>query len=180
MKYHVNPDTGKVSACRAKVKCRFGGATGAENHFGTKPAAETAAEKLMSSRYVATAGKSKGTFAAVKQNIQAGLVRSNIIKDASELPPVKNQVEMIDKWFGGDERKFEFVSRLSDPKSKLTNTTKQSMGRLVASGADVSIASAGSFDRAPSDSVSDVELIDEMPQGNPSVKEMSKGSSKPF
>lgn len=49
-KYHIN-NKGEVKLCRAQIKCRFGGASGSENHFADKSEAEKKAQKDLSQRY---------------------------------------------------------------------------------------------------------------------------------
>lgn len=45
-KIHVNPATGEVSACPARIKCTFSGDSGTENHYDTRNEANKAAEKI--------------------------------------------------------------------------------------------------------------------------------------
>lgn len=47
MKYHVNPETGEVGQCRARVNCRFG--VSAEEHHATPDDARAAYEKTKES-----------------------------------------------------------------------------------------------------------------------------------
>lgn len=48
--YHINPETGVVSRCRATVKCPFGGETGSENHFKTPAEARKGYEVIVSEK----------------------------------------------------------------------------------------------------------------------------------
>ena len=43
-KYHINPETGNSSQCRALIKCRFGSA---DDHYGSEAEARAAFEKVM-------------------------------------------------------------------------------------------------------------------------------------
>lgn len=49
-KYHINRK-GEVKLCRAQIKCRFGGASGSDNHFTDKGEAEKKAQKDLSRKY---------------------------------------------------------------------------------------------------------------------------------
>lgn len=59
-KFHVNPDTGNVSACSAKGgNCPYGGETGTENHFDSSMDASSHAEKMLAERHGAVSTVSK-------------------------------------------------------------------------------------------------------------------------
>lgn len=58
-KYHINAK-GEVKPCRAQVKCRFGGASGKENHFTNKNQAEKVAQMNFSAQF--------GETSAVRKN----------------------------------------------------------------------------------------------------------------
>lgn len=45
-KIHVNPDTGAVSLCPARVKCTFSGESGNENHYDTRAEANKRSEEV--------------------------------------------------------------------------------------------------------------------------------------
>lgn len=49
-KFHIN-NNGEAKACHAKVRCRFGGESGNENHFASMDAAETASQKRLEQMY---------------------------------------------------------------------------------------------------------------------------------
>ena len=191
MKYHMNPETGKVSACRAKVKCRFGGASGSENHFNSKEAAEKASEELMSSKHGFTSvrksaeskpvGKSK--FELTKSNIRAGLVKTGI--SASALPDVSSEEELVEKWFGGDRAKYDLISRISEPKSHLTQKTKDSVSGFVKKGAAVGFVPdmehlARAKKSGSESSVSEVDLIDDLPGGKIDLADLASGKLRAF
>lgn len=181
MKYHVNPETGKVSICRAKVKCRFGGSTGNENHFSSKNAADQSAEGLMATKYSVAKGRTKKDFVSIRDNIKAGLVSSGIIPNDLALPPVNNQSEMIEKWFGGDKKKFDVITRISDPQTTFKENTKKSVGKFVSSGLDVSMSGDSNFNNAPSVLNSDIELIDDdFTNDKIELKDLASGKIKAF
>lgn len=58
-RYHIN-DKDEVHTCSAKIKCRFGGSSGKENHFSSKAAAEAKQQEIYSKKYGALGGVSRG------------------------------------------------------------------------------------------------------------------------
>lgn len=52
MRFHINPETGEVGACRALARsCPFSGVSMDENHYDTKYEAEDAAQKMLLNRH---------------------------------------------------------------------------------------------------------------------------------
>lgn len=49
-KFHIN-NNGEAKACHAKVRCRFGGESGNENHFASMDAAEAESQKRLEKMY---------------------------------------------------------------------------------------------------------------------------------
>lgn len=188
MKYHVNPETGKVSQCRAKVKCRFGGTSGNENHFASKQAAETAAEGMMNSKHEfksvkkTSAVKGKTGFDATKSNIRAGLAKAGI---TGRLPEVNSEQEIVEKWFNGDRKKYELIARISNPASDLTQETKDSVSGFVKKGAAVGFvpdmeALSQAKRQGAATEVSEVDLIEDVPEGKISHRDLASGKLRAF
>ena len=50
VKFHINAN-GDAKPCHAKLRCRFGGASGSENHFNSLAAAEEASQKKLEKAY---------------------------------------------------------------------------------------------------------------------------------
>lgn len=83
--FHVNSETGKTGVCSAKKgHCPYGGETGLDNHFQTRKAARTAAEKMLEDKHGATSSiSSKINPSKIKKVVgNTQRVGSNI-KDAS-------------------------------------------------------------------------------------------------
>lgn len=59
MTFHLNPESGVVSRCTAKVKCRFGGESGKENHFASTAEARQGYENLRGKDTVPSSSKTK-------------------------------------------------------------------------------------------------------------------------
>lgn len=71
-KFHINPEEGTISLCRArKGKCPFGGASGEDNHFGSIKEAKAGYERMQEHK----------TFA---NTVKAGEARGRKIKYAEE------------------------------------------------------------------------------------------------
>lgn len=54
-KFHIN-NNGEPKTCHAKVRCRFGGASGTENHFSSLKEAEAASQKKLEKIYGSAQG----------------------------------------------------------------------------------------------------------------------------
>lgn len=161
MKYHVNPETGKASPCRAKVRCRFGGESGQENHYTSKVEADRAAEAVLQEKYdtPSTHKKVSPTFKKKCDRLKEGLAATGVSR---RLPAVSNERELIEKWFDGDREKYELISRLTHPESDLKQNTKTAVNRLVKNGQ--SVAFAKDFDhleKLDSRDESAIDLLDE-------------------
>jgi hypothetical protein len=65
-RYHVN-GLGEVGPCRARIKCRFGGASGQENHFISRADAENFIQKNLAAKY----GPAQGLKKATHKELQA-------------------------------------------------------------------------------------------------------------
>lgn len=71
-KFHVNPETGKVSQCRATGDgCPFGGETGTENHYESAAEAQSAYEKQMEGHALPSTQKPTSHISATELNAQA-------------------------------------------------------------------------------------------------------------
>lgn len=161
-KYHVNPNTGMVSPCNAKIKCRFGGASGDENHFSRKSEANKFSEKIMEQKFSpmkSTSRQKKTSFAKNRENLKKDLLASGVISADDKLPNVRSKKEMIDKWFDGDKEKFETISKVNSETS-LRDTTKKSVGTFINNSVKVNVVSDLDFEDSGNDK-SNVDLLNE-------------------
>lgn len=71
-KYHIN-HKGEVKLCRAQIKCRFGGASGSENHFEDRSKAEQKAQKDLSQKYGQLNSGVQKTRPTAEENLIRGL-----------------------------------------------------------------------------------------------------------
>ena len=155
MKYHIN-ENGEVSPCKAKIRCPFGGATGSENHFATKAEAVRAAEKLLQSKNPTySVSKSNFNFSRKAEAIGEVLAEAGVTK----LPWVNNDAEMIEKWFGGDRKKYDLFFRLSQSEN-LKNPTKKAIIKL-SNRHPLTIVSDAKRIRKTRSSGSQVDIMDE-------------------
>lgn len=58
-KFHINSDTNQVGKCSAKIRCRFGGESGMDNHFGTAEEAQQQVEKQFEKKFDTLQGTKK-------------------------------------------------------------------------------------------------------------------------
>lgn len=85
-KFHINSDTNTVGKCSAKVRCRFGGDSGMENHFETQEEAQRQVEKRFEKKFDTLAGTKKST-----QNSSDELLKSlSKLKEEERLLEDKN------------------------------------------------------------------------------------------
>lgn len=165
--YHVNPKTGAWGRCRAKVKCDFVTATNpTQNHYADPKEAKKASEKVLAQLHQKEQeGHKKKTPARQEFERNRDTVRSWLEANNPDLklPQVRSKNELINKWFSGDEKKFDTTLKLADPNNGLTAPTKKSVEQLVAVGANVGFAHDGdSFADTDTKETSTVMLIDEL------------------
>jgi Mor family transcriptional regulator len=130
MKYHINPETGVVSPCKAKIRCRFGGESGHENHFESESDARVATEALLNLKNPVSSIRRKDVeFIKDRAFIVEALAQSGLISSDDQLPTVTNESEMIDKWFGGSKNKYRVISRMAKTKN-LKAHTRKAVGKL--------------------------------------------------
>lgn len=167
MSYHVNPGTGKVSVCRAKIKCRFGGVDGTENHYDSKQEANAAAELVMAELHADTnrlkeplrkAVPVRTEFEASKKRIRESLAKAGVDVD---LPDVRTEKELIAKWFNGDTEKYKVIARIADPNDSLQSETKKSVSGFVKRGAAVGF-------------VTDIDALNKVKRKKPTELEQSE------
>lgn len=58
-KFHINSDTNEVGKCSAKIRCRFGGDSGMDNHFETKEEAQKQVERQFEKKFDTLQGARK-------------------------------------------------------------------------------------------------------------------------
>lgn len=115
IKYHINPDTGRVNICRAEIKCDFSDANGAEPpHFGSK-------RDAISHRNLVLAEKAKAEgneFGGVsKKSSESGVKTGAPVTRR----PSKNKQELLDLI---DKNKNAALKLLTDTNVKFSDTSK--------------------------------------------------------
>lgn len=184
-KFHVN-GKGEVGPCRAKVRCRFGGESGVENHFDTAEAAAAAVQKNLQEEFSHLSSVRRNVspqFAAIRDNITKALISYKIIDSADELQEVNNTEEMIEKWFGGSSKRYRGFRRLAETE-KLKPDTKESIGSFVQKGFQVSVSTkvseiptSGNSDKFAG---SEIDLLDELPGGKIDMDAVRRGEFRVF
>lgn len=84
-KFHINPNTGGISRCRAEVKCPFGGESGMENHYDSVREAKVGVEKLMESQ--------EGLFKSVSRTPDYGPEHEEISTKIQEVKRLYSRVD---------------------------------------------------------------------------------------
>lgn len=102
-KYHIN-HKGEVKPCQARVKCRYGGASGSDNHFSNIADAEQAVQKRFSEKYGATnavsrKGKSASqeALASLSKKGVAVTTVSSVSSHRFQTPGRGSSVDVIDE-----------------------------------------------------------------------------------
>lgn len=185
-KYHINSD-GEAKPCTAKVRCRFGGESGVENHFSSAEDAQKEVQKRLQKEFsqllsVRSSGNS-AQFAKNRDSIAAALVTYGGIKSTSDLASVSNTDEIVDKWFDGDSSRYKAFKRLVES-NNITPETKKSVGTFVQRGVPVSLSNSvhevpharaqDKFDE------SEVDLLDDLPGGKIDMEAIRNGNLKAF
>lgn len=158
--YHVNPDSGQVSRCKARVACPFGGD---QSHYPSPEEARKAYEVMagdvvrkhsqLHSDFLATEGRLERTYAiskAVRTRILEGRPKKGDLEaDLQKLEKLEQEVregiyEVRDAWYARELAHAEGVEAgLIDPTAQRPNaTTKffrraESIARRTLRGIDV-------------------------------------------
>jgi hypothetical protein len=184
-KFHVN-GKGEVGACRAKVRCRFGGESGVENHFDTAEAAHAAVQKSLQEEFSNVSPlrrKPSPQFVAIRDNITNAMVSYGIVETTDQLEEVNNTEEMVDKWFGGSTKRYNGFRRLAET-DKIKADTKKSIGSFMQKGLEVNISTKVSeiptTRRDNKFAGSEIDLIDELPGGKIDMEAVMRGELKAF
>lgn len=185
-KYHINND-GEARPCGAKVKCRFGGESGTENHFSTAEAAETEVQKRLQKEFSHVSSmRQKGSSAQFIKNrdaIKDALVSYGAVESSSDLAEVKNTDEIVSKWFDGDSSSYKSFKRLTES-NDITPDTKRSVGAFVHRGLPVNISSSvhevpharanDKFDE------SEIDLLEDIPNSRIDLDAVRRGDLRAF
>lgn len=184
-KFHVN-GKGEVGECRAKVRCRFGGESGVENHFDTAEAAHAAVQKNLQEEFnhlSSTRRQPSPQFVAIRDNITAAMVSYGIVESADELQEVNNTDEMVQNWFGGSAKRYRGFRRLAETE-KIKPDTKKSIGSFVQKGLQVNVSTkvseiptTGNNDKFAD---SEIDLLDELPGGKIDMDAVRRGEFNLF
>lgn len=185
-KYHINND-GEARPCGAKVKCRFGGESGVENHFSSAEAAEVEVQKRLQKEFSHVSSmRQKGTSAQFVKNreaIKTALVSFGAVKNADSLPEVRNTDEMVEKWFDGDSSRYKSFKRLTEA-NDITTDTKKSVASFVQKGLPVNISSTvHDVPHSRSDDKfeeSEIDLLEDIPNGKINLEELRSGKLRAF
>jgi len=133
VKFHIN-NNNEAKRCRAKTdaSCRF--ASNDENqHFSTQKEAEQEIERRNKTREKAS--QEQKTFNARKNRIATALESFGGI-DKKNLAPVKNEKEMINKWFNEDKETFnQFITHVNN--DKISDQTKKFIGTMTIKGLNI-------------------------------------------
>lgn len=136
MKYHIN-DQLAVKECTAKKpeNCIFySGDKNNTNHYETFQEAKIDSEKKLKLKYGAINNKQnqESKFKKNKQKITEKLVKFGEININDLDHNVKNNTELINKWFDGIENFKEFNAIIQN--KNLKNETKTSMIKMILNG----------------------------------------------
>lgn len=184
-KFHVNSN-GEVGPCKAKVRCRFGGESGVENHFDTAEDARAAVQKSLQEEFSNVSSARRKTspqFVAIRDNITAAMISYGIVDSADSLAEVSNTDEMIKNWFGGSAKRYRGFRRLAET-DKIKPDTQKSIGTFVQKGLQVNVSTTVSEIPTSSDgdkfADSEIDLIDELPGGKIDMEAVMRGEFKAF
>lgn len=186
MKYHIN-NKGEVKPCRAKVKCRFGGANGNENHFTSASEAEKYVQEKLTRTYdpmrsVRRVGSPNAQFIKNRDNLRDSLVSFGV-KNAENLPDVNSVDEIVNKWFNGDSDQYKRTKNLIETSPGITNETKKSLGGILQSHVNLNVVTVDNLSRIPDTdafSSSDVDLLEDSDENTIDVKALMNGEITAF
>lgn len=100
-RYHVNPNTGEASPCRARVRpCPHGGDSGTENHYESMEEAQKAGETMLSEQHGAVNSKRTRNLSpqeALMEDSSTKLAELNNSRQATlrEMDQLSQQVELM-------------------------------------------------------------------------------------
>lgn len=184
-KFHVN-SKGEVGPCKAKVRCRFGGESGVENHFDTVEAAREAAQKNLQEEFSHLSSVRRGVspqFIKMRDSIGATLVSYGIVENSDSLSEVASVDEIVTNWFGGDANRYESFRKIAET-GDINDSTKKSIGFFVQKGLQVSISTKASevpaFGNKDKFADSEIDLLDEDPNGKIDMEAVMRGEFRAF
>lgn len=184
-KFHVNSN-GEVGPCKAKVRCRFGGESGVENHFDTAEAAQAASQKNLQEEFSHLSSVRRGAspqFVKTRDSIGSALVSYGIVENSDSLSEVASTDEMVKNWFGGDSERYNAFRKIAET-GEIKPNTKKSIGSFVQKGLQVSISTkvsdiptSGKSDKFAD---SEIDLLDELPGGKIDMDAVMRGEFRAF
>lgn len=177
MKYHINPKTKVVGECRAEKRCRFGNIT----HYPKMDDALKAAEAQLAAAFPAKKLKKapvKKDEALENKKTRIKELFKKVGVPTDSLQDVSSEDEIVQHWFAGDRKKYDLVSRISDPDGDLNATTKNGLAAMVKRGATVGFISTveDMGQKASGKSgESSVDLIDDFEDDKNLLSEINSG-----
>lgn len=95
-KFHIN-NRGEVKPCQAKVRCRFGGASGQENHFTSQEAAAAALQRNYGTKYgVSPTALRKTSLPSLQDLAARGVPVNHVTSVRSHTFPPSQGVSTVD------------------------------------------------------------------------------------
>lgn len=119
-KYHINPETGDVKPCSAKIRCAFSDAEGNEPpHYSTIEEAHSKNEENLREQYSTLPSKSSSkTFDELENEIyDSGHVKVKDAEEVRELPVTVIRINQIDETITSS-----LITRVSVDKDTLVRT----------------------------------------------------------
>jgi hypothetical protein len=185
-RYHIN-SAGEAMPCTAKVRCRFGGESGVENHFDTAEAAQIEVQNRLQKEFSQVSSVRRGAastqFIKSRENIKSALVSYGVVKNDGQLVDVDTTEEMVREWFDGDISQYQAFKKVSE-NEEISSETKKSVGNFVKQGLPVTLSSSvhevphsrskGMFEG------SEIDLLEDIPDSPIDLESIRNGSLKAF
>lgn len=110
VKYHINDD-GDALRCRAKIRCKFGGASGFEYHFDSLQEAQERAQEVLRLRHGLLGGTTRG---GRKESGVQGAAAKDLVKMERSGMNVAHIDSVLEHDFSADEAHVSCIDVLEE------------------------------------------------------------------
>lgn len=180
--YHIN-DSYEAGPCHAarKETCPFFGRFGNDNHYDSYDKARRNAERI--SEQHLGGHLTRNTFDQNRRMIEEYMVSFGFVAPGHRLPRVRNNREIVRKWFKGDEKRYRaFKHFVNLPDKEMVLSTKQDVVTMLMRGMTVESVSKVREMRNTSDDIptrSEITIIEER-SDSVDLADLKNGSARPL
>jgi len=182
MKYHINAK-GEVKVCHAKIKCRFGGDSGQDNHFTSKEAAVKSAQESLVSEFGSASVSVKKSLFSQNRDLLKGTLLNLGLKDKETLVDVSSTDELVEKWFGGNYELYSRIKKTVEGFPELNEPTKKAIVELIKNENKVQLVSFDELSKTPVTDAfgsSNIDIMDDSPNNKINPEDVFSGQLRAF